>query len=43
MGVMSLGIPKGAIIKVIAQGEDAENVIAAIDEIVEKEELAKIE
>jgi len=43
MGVMSLGIPKGATVKVIANGEDAENVIAAIDEVVEKEELGKVE
>lgn len=41
MGVMSLGIPKGANIKVIARGDDAEKVISIIDEVMEKEGLAK--
>ncbi|MGM0878797.1 MAG: phosphocarrier protein HPr [Bacillota bacterium] len=41
MGVMSLGIPKGANIKVIARGDDAEKVITSIDEVMKKEGLAK--
>jgi phosphocarrier protein len=41
MGVMSLGIPKGASVKVIAQGEDESQVIERIDEVMEKEGLSR--
>jgi len=41
MGVMSLGIPKGAIIKVIAKGDDSEQAIASLDTVMEKEGIAR--
>lgn len=40
MGVMSLGIPKGAEIKVTADGSDAEEAIKGIEEII-KEHLGE--
>jgi phosphocarrier protein len=40
MGVMSLGIPKGANVKVIANGNDESEVIASIDEVMKREGLA---
>jgi phosphocarrier protein HPr len=40
MGVMSLGIPKGAKVKVVAIGDDEQEVISSIDEIMAKEGLA---
>ncbi|MBT2723300.1 phosphocarrier protein HPr [Bacillus sp. ISL-46] len=40
MGVMSLGIPKGASVKVIATGDDESQVIASIDEVMKSEGLA---
>jgi phosphocarrier protein HPr len=40
MGVMSLGIPNGAKIKVVAIGEDEQEVISGIDEVMAKEGLA---
>jgi phosphocarrier protein len=40
MGVMSLGIPKGANVKVMAKGEDEKEAMARIDEVITKEGLA---
>ncbi|HEY4602213.1 MAG TPA: phosphocarrier protein HPr [Cerasibacillus sp.] len=40
MGVMSLGIPKGSDIKVIANGSDEEEAIKGIEEVI-KEHLGK--
>jgi len=40
MGVMSLGIPKGVSVKVIATGDDESQVIASIDEVMKSEGLA---
>ncbi|HHW39241.1 MAG TPA: phosphocarrier protein HPr [Bacillales bacterium] len=40
MGVMSLGIPKGASVKVIVDGDDELQAIASIDEVMKKEGLA---
>jgi phosphocarrier protein len=40
MGVMSLGIPKGSSVKVIATGDDESQVIATIDEVMKREGLA---
>lgn len=40
MGVMSLGIPKGASVKVIVDGEDGSQAIESIDEVMKKEGLA---
>ncbi|MFI8496248.1 HPr family phosphocarrier protein [Peribacillus butanolivorans] len=40
MGVMSLGIPNGAGVKVIAKGDASEQVIASLDTVMEKEGLA---
>jgi phosphocarrier protein HPr len=40
MGVMSLGIPSGAAIKIIADGEDAQETIQALEELMKKEGLA---
>lgn len=40
MGVMSLGVPKGAQVKVSANGDDESEVIAKIDEVMKKEGLA---
>lgn len=39
MGVMSLGIPQGETIKIIAKGDDAEQVLANIDEMMKTEGL----
>ncbi|WP_226669758.1 HPr family phosphocarrier protein [Metabacillus litoralis] len=39
LGVLSLGIPKGETIKIIAQGEDEEQVLSRVNEIMETEEL----
>jgi phosphocarrier protein HPr len=41
MGVMSLGIPKGAQIKVTANGSDENEAMAAIEETMKKEGLAE--
>ncbi|KYG33668.1 phosphocarrier protein HPr [Priestia endophytica] len=41
MGVMSLAIPKGASVKVIATGDDESQVIESIDVVMKKEGLAK--
>jgi phosphocarrier protein HPr len=40
MGVMSLGIPSGAAIKIFADGEDAQETIQALEELMKKEGLA---
>lgn len=40
MGVMSLGIPSGAEITVIAEGEDGEAAIQKLGEVLNKEGLA---
>jgi len=40
MGVMSLGIPKGAEIKITAEGSDEENAIKGIEEVI-KEHLGE--
>ncbi|MUK90026.1 phosphocarrier protein HPr [Ornithinibacillus sp. L9] len=40
MGVMSLGIPKGAEIKVTANGSDEEEAIAGVEEVI-KENLGE--
>jgi phosphocarrier protein len=39
LGVMSLGIPQGATIKIIAQGDDAEQALFNIDEMMKTEGL----
>lgn len=39
MGVMGLGIPKGASIKIIAEGSDAEAALNALEEVLTKEKL----
>lgn len=36
MGVMSLGVPKGAEIKVTANGSDEEQAIAGIEEVIKQ-------
>ncbi|XRG79550.1 phosphocarrier protein HPr [Rossellomorea sp. GAMAL-10_SWC] len=41
MGVMSLGIQQGTEIKISANGEDAEQAIASIDETMKKEGLGE--
>ncbi|HZG61308.1 MAG TPA: phosphocarrier protein HPr [Anoxybacillus sp.] len=41
MGVMSLGIPQGAEIKIVAEGSDAEEAIASLTETLAKEGLAE--
>jgi phosphocarrier protein HPr len=41
MGVMSLGIPKGAQIKVTANGSDENEAMAAIEETMKKEGLGE--
>ncbi|MFB6496470.1 phosphocarrier protein HPr [Bacillus haynesii] len=40
MGVMSLGIPKDAVIKIIAQGADEEDAIATLEKVMTQEGLA---
>jgi phosphocarrier protein len=39
LGVMSLGIPQGELIKIIAQGDDAEQALSNIDELMKTEGL----
>ena len=41
MGVMSLGIGKGAEIKITAEGSDEQNALNSIDELMKKEGLAE--
>ncbi|SOC22358.1 phosphocarrier protein [Ureibacillus xyleni] len=41
MGVMALGIPNGASIKITADGEDEAQVIKTMDDIMKKEGLAE--
>ena len=41
MGVMSLGVGQGADVVITADGEDAADAIAGIDETMKKEGLAK--
>jgi phosphocarrier protein HPr len=41
MGVMSLGIPKGASIKVVANGSDADEAIAALEETMKSQGLGE--
>jgi phosphocarrier protein HPr len=41
MGVMSLGVPKGAEIKITAEGADAAEAVAALTETLAKEGLAE--
>jgi phosphocarrier protein len=41
MGVMSLGIPKDAVIKITAEGSDANDAVAALEETMKKEGLAE--
>ena len=41
MGVMSLGIPSGATIKIIANGEDESEVISTLEETLKTQGLAK--
>jgi len=41
MGVMSLGIGKGAVITITAEGSDEENALNTIDELMKKEGLAE--
>ncbi|MEC0712475.1 phosphocarrier protein HPr [Bacillus haynesii] len=41
MGVMSLGIPKDAVIKITAQGADEEDAIATLEQVMTQEGLAE--
>ena len=41
MGVMSLGIPQGSQIKIIAAGSDADEAIAGIEATLKNEELGE--
>lgn len=41
MGVMSLGIPKDAVIKITAQGADEEDAIATLEKVMTQEGLAE--
>lgn len=41
MGVMSLGIPKDAEIKIVAEGSDEQEAVDAIYEVIKKEGLGE--
>lgn len=41
MGVMSLGIPKGGQIKITAEGSDADEALAAVEDALKKEGLGE--
>lgn len=41
MGVLSLAIPKGAQISIVAEGEDEAEAMAALVDVLHKEELAE--
>ncbi len=41
MGVMSLGIKEGSMVKIIADGKDEDEAISALEEIMKKEGLGE--
>ncbi|MFI8494570.1 phosphocarrier protein HPr [Peribacillus butanolivorans] len=41
MGVMSLGIPEGAQVKVIAKGDDEEEVLKCVNQVMQTEGLGE--
>ncbi|MEH7176834.1 phosphocarrier protein HPr [Neobacillus vireti] len=41
MGVMSLGIPKGAVIKISAEGSDEENALSVLENTLKTSGLAE--
>ncbi|MGY3714274.1 phosphocarrier protein HPr [Sutcliffiella cohnii] len=41
MGVMSLGIPQGSEIKIVAEGSDAAEAISALEETLKREGLGE--
>lgn len=41
MGVMSLGIPKNAEVKIIANGSDEKEALQAVDQVMTEEQLGK--
>ncbi|WP_100331305.1 phosphocarrier protein HPr [Bacillus xiapuensis] len=41
MGVMSLGIPKNAVIKITAEGSEADQAMAALEETMKNEGFAE--
>lgn len=41
MGVMSLGVPKGGEVTITAEGSDADEVIAKVTELMQKEGLGE--
>ncbi|MED4228267.1 HPr family phosphocarrier protein [Neobacillus cucumis] len=41
MGIMSLGIPNGATFKIIAKGDDSDQVFVSLHDVIEKEGLAR--
>lgn len=41
MGVMSLGIPEGAQVKVIAKGDDDEEVLKCVNQVMQTEGLGE--
>ncbi|AST92520.1 MULTISPECIES: phosphocarrier protein HPr [Sutcliffiella] len=41
MGVMSLGIPQGSEIKIVAEGSDATEAISALEETLKREGLGE--
>ncbi|NSL52411.1 phosphocarrier protein HPr [Calidifontibacillus erzurumensis] len=41
MGVMSLGVPKGATVTITANGDDEEQAIAKVGEVMKSEGLAE--
>ncbi len=41
MGVMSLGIPKGASVKIAAEGADADEAVAALGETIKSQGLGE--
>ena len=43
MGVMSLGIPYGASVNVIANGEDEEQVIDAVNTVIKRSRTCEVE
>ncbi|GIN63860.1 phosphocarrier protein HPr [Robertmurraya siralis] len=41
MGVMSLGIPRDAVIKISAKGSDASDALASLEQVLTSEGIAK--
>lgn len=42
MGVMSLGVSKGAVVTIFAEGKDEESALQELEELIKKEEIGEL-